>query len=86
MLIFYLVEKSTFHVLHYSKKPRTNIRHFEELSSEDEVENVEEKEDEEENVEASRKSKKVKTEPKESSGKCSIHFFMHFGSYFVYKL
>ncbi|TMW82331.1 hypothetical protein EJD97_006228 [Solanum chilense] len=67
MLIFYLVEKSTFHVLHYSKKPRTNIRHFEELSSEDEVENVEEKDDEEENIEASRKSKKVKTEPKESS-------------------
>ncbi|KAH0699133.1 hypothetical protein KY284_013348 [Solanum tuberosum] len=68
MLIFYLVEKSTFHVLHYSKKPRINIRHYEELSSsENEVENVEEKDDEEQNIEASRKSKKVKTEPKESS-------------------
>ncbi|KAH0696573.1 hypothetical protein KY289_014055 [Solanum tuberosum] len=68
MLIFYLVEKSTFHVLPYSKKPHINIRHFEELSSsENEVENVEEKDDEDENIEASRKSKKVKTEPKESS-------------------
>ncbi|KAK4710380.1 hypothetical protein R3W88_004893 [Solanum pinnatisectum] len=68
MLIFYLVEKSTFHVLHYSKKPRINILHYEELSSsEDEVENVEEKDDEEENIEASRKYKRVKTEPKESS-------------------
>ncbi|KAG5621436.1 hypothetical protein H5410_006654 [Solanum commersonii] len=68
MLIFYLVEKSTFHVLPYSKKPHINIRHFEELSSsENEVENVEEKDDEEENIEASRKSKKVKTEPKDSS-------------------
>ncbi|PHU25368.1 hypothetical protein BC332_03700 [Capsicum chinense] len=31
MLIFFLVEKSTFYVLPYSKKSVTNVRHFEEL-------------------------------------------------------
>ncbi|PHU25372.1 High mobility group B protein 2 [Capsicum chinense] len=62
MLIFYLVEKSTFHVLLYSKKSLTNIRHFEELSSSDEEEAAEEK-GEVKNVEASRKANKVKMEP-----------------------
>ncbi|KAM3374610.1 hypothetical protein P3S68_013324 [Capsicum galapagoense] len=57
MLIFYLVDKSTFHVVPYSKKPCTNIRHLEDLSS---------SEEEEKNTEfgTSRGCKKVKTEPK----------------------
>ncbi|KAG5621437.1 hypothetical protein H5410_006655 [Solanum commersonii] len=63
MLIFFLLDKSTFQVLHYSKKPLANIRQFEELSSsEDEIENVEE------NNEASRKLKKVKMEAVQLSG------------------
>ena len=42
-LIFFLIDKSTFQVLLYSKRSLTKITHFEELSSsEDEVENVEE--------------------------------------------
>ncbi|KAF3632363.1 putative 40S ribosomal protein S9-2-like [Capsicum annuum] len=57
MLIFFLVEKSTFYVLPYSKKSVTNVRHFEELSSSDE-ENIQ--------IGPSRISKKVKTESIES--------------------
>ncbi|KAF3652072.1 hypothetical protein FXO38_16306 [Capsicum annuum] len=56
-------EESTFQFLPYSKKPRTNILHFEGLNSFDE-ENIE--------IGASRRSKKVKTEPKESSGTWSL--------------
>ncbi|WMV14997.1 hypothetical protein MTR67_008382 [Solanum verrucosum] len=64
MLIFFLLDKSTFQVLRYSKKSLANIRQFEELSSsEDEIENVEE------NNEASRKLKKVKMEAVQLSGK-----------------
>ncbi|KAM3342751.1 B3 domain-containing protein REM9-like isoform X1 [Capsicum galapagoense] len=59
MLIFFLVEKSTFYVLPYSKKSVTNVRHFEELSSSDE-ENTQ--------IGPSRISKKVKTESIESLG------------------
>ncbi|KAF3639278.1 hypothetical protein FXO37_24024 [Capsicum annuum] len=55
--------QSTFQFLPYSKKPRTNILHFEGLNSFDE-ENIE--------IGASRRSKKVKTEPKESSGTWSL--------------
>ncbi|KAM3250482.1 hypothetical protein P3L10_004552 [Capsicum annuum] len=43
MLIFFLVDKSTFHVLPYYKKSITNIQYFEELSSsnEEREENIE---------------------------------------------
>ncbi|KAM3250479.1 B3 domain-containing protein REM9-like isoform X1 [Capsicum annuum] len=80
MLIFFLVEKSTFYVLPYSKKSVTNVRHFEELSSSDE-ENIQ--------IGPSRISKKVKTESIESLGMCSADLFMHlvsFGCVFVCKL
>ncbi|XP_006367428.1 FACT complex subunit SSRP1-like [Solanum tuberosum] len=61
MLIFFLINKSTFQVLLYSKKCLTNIRHFEEFSSsEDEVENINE---------ASTRSKKVKMEAVQLSEK-----------------
>lgn len=59
MLNFFIIDKSTFQVLLYSKKSLTNFRQFEELSSSDE----EEVENGEENTEASRRSKKVKMEP-----------------------
>ncbi|XP_060193251.1 B3 domain-containing protein REM9-like [Lycium barbarum] len=71
-LRFFLVDKSTFHVLLYSRKHSRNLRFFEDLSSSEEeeeeeegeeVEIVEEKEKEVENIEASRKSKRVKMEP-----------------------
>ncbi|XP_059281968.1 putative B3 domain-containing protein Os04g0347400 [Lycium ferocissimum] len=59
LLLFYLVDKSTFQVLPYTQKCCTNIRGrqlLEELSSEEE--------EEEKNIRPSRKSGKVKTEPK----------------------
>ncbi|XP_059294967.1 high mobility group B protein 6-like isoform X2 [Lycium ferocissimum] len=59
-LRFVLIDKSTFHVLLYSKKHSRTLRPFEDLSSSEEEEEEYEKEDEveivEENVDASRKS------------------------------
>ncbi|XP_060195111.1 high mobility group B protein 6-like [Lycium barbarum] len=75
VLIFFLIEKSTFHVLLYSQKQCGNLdgrQLFEELSSSSEEEGEgeeEEEEKEEENIEASRKLKKVKMKRGESSGK-----------------
>ncbi|MCE3052310.1 hypothetical protein HAX54_052193 [Datura stramonium] len=59
ILLFFLIDKSTFHVLAYNQKCYSNFSGsplFEELSS-----SSEEKQD------TSRNAKRVKTEPKESS-------------------
>ncbi|XP_075089866.1 B3 domain-containing protein REM9-like [Nicotiana tabacum] len=64
ILLFFLVDKSTFHVLPYGQKSCKNLcgRHlFEELSSSSE-------EELDIGIGLSRKSKKVKREPKESAG------------------
>ncbi|XP_059281927.1 high mobility group B protein 13-like isoform X1 [Lycium ferocissimum] len=72
VLLFFLIEKSTFHVLLYSQKQRGNLggrQLFEELSSSSEEEGQDEEEKEDENIEVSRKLKKVKMKRGESSGK-----------------
>ncbi|XP_009780425.1 B3 domain-containing protein REM9-like isoform X1 [Nicotiana sylvestris] len=66
ILLFFLVDKSTFHILPYGQKTCKNLcrrQLFEELSS-----SSEEEEECDVGIRLSRKSKKVKTEPKELPG------------------
>lgn len=76
MLIFYLIEKSIFHILLYFEKSLSTIKHFEELSSSDEERAAGGKE-EVENIEASRKVMKVKREPLQLSHLSDLDLFLY---------